>query len=274
MQIASEIEQYKENGFCVIKGGIPEEKLLVVLEEIDAIYAEQIKFLGLDVVKFEGSETISQNMRNLFDADTERYLAATRHAAKLASLQHLTSNKDVLRIVSEFGIKYPTIPSSPVLHVSSDELVIPDGYHGIPPHQDWPSIQGGLGTVIVWIPFMDVSKNQFPLEVIPGSHKKGIWDGKIEDHSFTINPNLYSDDDFVRNDMKLGDVLVASVFTVHRTGIKNSKGLRISSSTRYENSTEETFIERKYPCAYSRIVNREFITPDFPNEKQVKKIFE
>ena len=265
------LHEYRENGFCILKNAIQKEVLINVLEEINSVFALILKKNNLKTIPFKDDQTLYQNMQTLFNFNVQLYLAAARHIAKLVSLQNLVSSPAVLEITKLFGIKIPTIPSSPVVHISSDKLKIPGGYYGVAPHQDWPSIQGGLDSIVMWMPFMDIDVNRFPLEVIPGSHKKGLWEGKIEEHTYTIKPELLNENDFKRYTVNLGDVLIMSVFTVHQTGLKNSSGLRIASSTRYENSEDTTFIERGYPCAYQRKVHREFFTPDFPTKEQVNK---
>ncbi|QTN30431.1 phytanoyl-CoA dioxygenase family protein [Rhodoferax sp. AJA081-3] len=42
------------------------------------------------------------------------------------------------------------------------------------PHQDYWSVQGSLDGVVVWMPLVDVDKENFPLEVIPQSHLKAF----------------------------------------------------------------------------------------------------
>ncbi|MFT4553326.1 MAG: hypothetical protein ACI9S8_001964 [Chlamydiales bacterium] len=267
------MKSYYDEGFCVIRDGLPKKKLLAVLREMDAIFANLLTANDTHPVPFKGDETIYQNMQILFKKDVQLYLAAARHISKLACLQNLVSCEEVLKIASQFNIRHPSIPSSPVVHISSEKLQIPGGYYGVVPHQDWTSIQGGLGSIIMWIPFMDIGLNRFPLEIIPGSHKQGLWGGKIEEHTFSIDPSLYDKKDFVRNEVNLGDILIMSVFTVHRTGLENCSDLRIASSTRYESADEPSFVARGYPCAYKRTVQREFITPDFPSKEQALAMF-
>ena len=96
------------------------------------------------------------NMGALLAADVKAYLAAARHAAKLVSLQRLVTSPALVQLIESFGMSTPTMPTTPVLHIICDTLKIPGGYFGIAPHQDWPSVQGGLDTLTVWVPLMDV----------------------------------------------------------------------------------------------------------------------
>jgi phytanoyl-CoA hydroxylase len=134
-------------------------------------------------------------------------------------------------------------------------------------------LQGSLDTVIVWIPFMDVNMTNFPVEFIPGSHLGGLYSGKILEYLYEIDQNCYNENDFIPGEMGFGDVLFMSSFLLHRTSLGNSTGLRIAGTIRYENASESTYVERVYPHAQKRFVNREFICPDFPQIEQVRAAF-
>ena len=263
---------YRRDGYALVRGLLAPALVETVLIETDRLFALQLRRLGRHAAPYEGEATVRANMESLLGADIAAYLAAARLAAKLASLQHLVSSPAIVDLVASFGIVTPTIPSTPVLHIMGDTLHIPGGYFGIAPHQDWPSIQGGLDTITMWVPLMDVGARQFPVEVIPGSHLRGLWEGEITNNALEIKQG-FVESDWVAIPAARGDVLVFTGFTVHRTSLEGCSGLRIASSTRYENSAEPTFIARNYPCAYKRSVERELIHPDFPSPDQVAKIY-
>jgi len=263
---------YRREGYCAVRGLLPAAAVEEVLMETDRLFALQLQRLGRRPTAYQHEGTVRANMEALLGADVMAYLAAARRAAKLVSLQRLVSSQPIVDLVASFGMATPTIPSTPVLHIMGDTLKIPGGYFGIAPHQDWPSIQGGLDTITMWVPLMDVGARQFPLEVIPGSHLRGLWEGEITDNALEIRKG-FVDSDFVAVPAARGDVVVFSGFTVHRTSLPGCSGLRIASSTRYENSTEPTFVERNYPCAYKRTVERELMQKDFPAREQVAALY-
>ena len=108
--------------------------------------------------------------------------------------------------------------------------------------------------------------------MIPGSHLRGLWDGEITEHALEIRTG-FTDRDCIPLPAARGDVVLFTGFTVHRTSLPGCHGLRIASSTRYENSAEPTFVERNYPCAYKRSVERTFITPGFPAPDLVASLY-
>ncbi len=263
---------YRRDGYCAVRGLLDPKAVEAVLIETDRLFALQLQRLGQRPRAYENESTVRANMEALLDLDVKAYLGAARHAAKLMSLQRLVTSESIFELVAAFEIHTPTIPTTPVLHIMGDTLKVPDGYFGIGAHQDWPSIQGGLDTLIMWVPLMDVGARQFPVEVIPGSHLRGLWQGEITTHSMEIRGG-WVDSDFVPVPAARGDALVFSSFTVHRTTMQGCSGLRIASSTRYESSAEPTFIARNFPCAYKRTVERELMVKDFPTRDQVAAIY-
>jgi len=270
-----DIKHYKQKGFTIARNLFSPEVPENVLKDMDKVFAMQLPRFGKKPLPYKDDSTVLANMRALLDSDVNTYLAVARHCAKLGSVHALYTRSEVLNAVKELGVELPSIASSPVVHIVSDQLKIPGGYYGTVPHQDWPSIQGGIGTVVIWIPVVEyVDEKRFPLQIIPGSHKKGLWDGEIGQNALEIRKDLYEEDDFKSFPVRRGDAILMSVFAVHRGATEKCSGLRVACSMRYENSAEKEFAERGYPCAYKRIVERQFIDEDFPPSKLVAQMFE
>lgn len=269
------LKQYRAEGYCILKGLIPTPACKAVLKEMDAVFVSQLKALRLRPVGFKGEATLYANMQKLFKADANAYLAAARHLNKLLSVQDVLFHENVRVCFKRFGLPLLSVPTSPVVSIMGDKLRIQGGYHGLAPHQDWPSMQGSLDALVIWTPLMDVDAVNFPLQVIPKSHLRGMWEGTNTASAREIDPQLYRDEDFVSVIVERGDVVFMSAFTVHRSGVtydgNECAGLRIACNTRVENSAENTFVKRQFPCAYRRTVERELITNDFPSLAQVKK---
>jgi len=268
-------EYYKKNGFCICKGLLPEKTLSTVLGKINHLAYLRLLDLGIP-----SSDNIFDNLKALFEADTEAYLGVARLAPKLISVKALALDKNLQNVswmlqqqatISDFGLPVLTKPTEAVVHIMSRDLVPPGGYAGFRPHQDWASIQGSLDSLVVWMPLTTITEESFPLQVIPGSHLKGLL--RLKKGDYEIQETEYDDNAFVSALMKPGDVAFMSSWTVHRTGIDPGTEPRIAISTRYENAADPTFIKRNYPSAYKRSVHRDLITTDFPDEEQVVDTF-
>lgn len=267
-------KKYRTEGFCVIPRLAPAKFCKRVLKEMNAVYASQLATLGCKPKAFRDAGDLYANMQRLFQLDVAIYLSAARHITKLLSVQQLLFHENIVEVTEKLGLVQPSVPTGPVVSIMSEQLKVDGGYFGLAPHQDWPSMQGSLDAVIVWMPLTKVTVRQFPLEVIPKSHLRGIWEGDNTASAREIRADLYRSEDFVPIEAGPGDVVFMTSFTVHRTGISyrggDCTGLRIACNTRLENSAEETFVSRHFPCAYKRSVERDLITKDFPSQAQVQ----
>jgi hypothetical protein len=271
------LEEYREKGFWISKGGLDNWKVRYAISAIQDAFVNQLRIRGIccqDLNTFE-------LMKLLYDTDLNAYKATAAVLSKLLPVHRLliddsiTGTMDRDKGIRALGMSFTTVvPTGPVVHVVSKELMIPGGYFGQEPHQDWPSMQGSLDSIVVWVPLCDIDKGLFPLQVIPGSHKGGMLPGGITEHQRGINPAEYSEEDFVSVELEKGDIVFMSSWTIHRTSLMGREGdVRIACSLRYENLNDPTFIERDYPSAYTRAVSRELITPNFPTKKQINGVF-
>ena len=121
-------------------------------------------------------------------------------------------------------------------------------YWKTPPHQDWRSMQGSLDSVVVWIALVDVDVGLGALEVVPGSHRRGLLADRLLD-GFGQTHELV-DADFTSIEMHKGDALFFSSFLVHRSGTNVREDIRWSAQFRYNNLAEAAFVERGYPHSF------------------------
>lgn len=206
------------------------------------------------------------NLELKFQESVDEYINFVRDRAKAEYFQQMFLKQPILNTLFKLGVHFPSIISHPSLHILSPNLHIENGYNGTSAHQDWASTQGSLNSITVWIALMDISEKNYPLEVIPGSHKRGLLEGKMNGSVLEVEAD---DKEFVPINAKSGDVVFISGFTVHRTGA--GSGFRMSVSQRFNSGNEPTFIERGYPCAQKRVVEREITWK--PTVEQVVKVF-
>jgi ectoine hydroxylase-related dioxygenase (phytanoyl-CoA dioxygenase family) len=268
---------YKQNGYYIAKSLLePHIQILSnALYEMDTVIIEQLYSQGFSSGHGPSSELniIHGHLKLLLNQNKEAYIASLKVCANLLSIHSLLMSQAILNMIKSFGVHLPVLQTTPVLHILGDDLKIPGGYYGIGVHQDWSSLQGSLDTIIIWIPFMQVDKNNFPVELIPGSHLGGLYPGKISEHLYETDPACYNEKDFIPAELSLGDVLFMSSFTLHKSSLIESNGFRIACSTRYENASESTYIKRLYPHSQKRIVTRELLHNDFPSPDQMKELF-
>jgi Phytanoyl-CoA dioxygenase (PhyH) len=265
--------QYKEHGYTIARGIVPVAAVDRVFSDMHRLAVQQLDRFGLPVSGGDSPEAVHRDLQSLFNKDLRAYLATLTLCAKLTSLYDLYMHPGIRAFVSAIGIDFPVFQTAPVLHLMSHALKVPNGYQGFGAHQDWPTLQGGLDTVTIWIPFVDVDRDLFTMDVIPGSHKGGLYPYKRRDHIFEVDPEYYDPGDFRPIEACRGDVVFMTSFSIHRSSTHGDNRLRVSTSMRYENAAEPYFIERNYPFAHKRSVIPELITPNFPSPQQVLEVF-
>ncbi len=240
---------------------------------MDLILVQQLNRFAYIETAVDTSEGVHRHMRMLHSQNQQIYLQSLKLWAKLFSLQALIMHESIVAITKSFGIERAIFQTSPVVHVMAGDLKITDGYHGVGAHQDWPALQSGLDTITIWFPFMNVDRNNYPVELIPGSHRQGLFPGKSAQNIYAVDPDSYNENDFIPMEVNQGDVLFMSNFILHRTSLLGDRGFRIAGSARYENACEKTFIERNYPSAQKRIIERELLNPSFPNKALLEEVY-
>lgn len=270
--MSQELCSYKTDGFYVAKGLLNYNLITQILKSINKTLTDQLRAASHPE---EISDTF-HGLKTLHQLDIERYKKVAGALWRKEAVYRLMHDSCITNfLIEKFGWKELFVPGGQVVHIMANELKIPNGYFGLVPHQDFPSVQGSLDGVVVWLPLVDVDKDNFPLEVIPGSHKFGlapmIGTGTS---TWEVDSNWYDEKQFIPVEVEVGDVVFMSMFTLHRSSTNGMDGrYRIAISTRFDNADEPTFIDRAYPTAYIRSVHREQFLEGFPDPALVAKTF-
>jgi hypothetical protein len=190
------------------------------------------------------------------------FRAQARSLASEYQTMKLLLAPPILDLARKLGIKRPMMRTAPVCHAMGYD----EHFEGTAAHQDYPALQSGLNTMVIWLPAHPVGLGNFPLEIAPKSHQLGLLPAKTGDHYSEVDAEL----SFLPVHMNAGDVLVFSAFTVHRTRFPG-KGHRVAFSWRIEDGDDPWYRERGCYSAQSRVINREVVR--VPTVEQVRSVF-
>jgi ectoine hydroxylase-related dioxygenase (phytanoyl-CoA dioxygenase family) len=132
-------------------------------------------------------------------------------------------------------------------------------------------MQGSLNAMIIWVPLLDIGKELGALEIVPRSHLLGLLESVENDWYRTIKDA--ADEQYVSVEATAGDALFFSAFLLHRSGNNTTDAIRWSCHFRYNDLSERTFIDRKYPNPYVYKPEQELVTKDFPAVSDVQAVF-
>jgi hypothetical protein len=267
-------DSFRRDGFCLARGLIPTEELDLVLDEIRRVFVNAARSRGLDADGGRDMKGLGPLLGTLFSADQAAYLGAAKLAQHTTALHRLGVSERLVDAARSLGLGFPTVCTRPVLNIVSDLIHFEGGYNKTPPHQDWRSTQGSLDSLVAWIPFGDTDRANHPLEVMAGSHLKGLLPSAEHAFSHSVAPGVADrDEDYVQIETRYGDVLLFSTFLVHRTGAAGGPDLRMAASFRYNNADEPTFIARNYPNPYIYKPDMRKLDETFPTPQDVQRQF-
>jgi phytanoyl-CoA hydroxylase len=266
-------ERFLSDGYVVARGIIDLAALTAINEEIGELFAIQLRRLGLPVERDNSREAFQKNALRLLKADVSTYIATARLTQMLPSVHRLLICDQILDLARELGIAFPVISTRVSIHIMSDVLKIPNGYHKSPPHQDWRSMQGSLDSIVLWLPTTPVSVKSHPLEVLPKSHLFGLLETVDHIMTPTVSDPRIADSQYVPVPMELGDIIAFSSFLVHRTSEEGDGLTRIALSGRFNNALEQTYVAHGYPTPYKYSYQTDLIVKDFPVSSDLAKVF-
>jgi ectoine hydroxylase-related dioxygenase (phytanoyl-CoA dioxygenase family) len=236
------LSHYLENGYCVLEGFFEKDELLEVARDIRAVFGAQLPQVG-------SRGATDQEIIRLYNEDRGLYVACAKMAHNVPSFQRLAVDKRLLEETKAFGVDVPAVNTRPVIFFSSSHLASHHFYWKARPHQDWAGGRGSLDGIVAWVPIFEIAKGHGYLEVVPGSHLKGLKEHVKEGPSVEI-PDVIPDDQFVSVPMSLGDVLLFSPFTIHRSGTNVTDEIRMVVNFRYDNMTDPSFVDRRFPAPF------------------------
>jgi ectoine hydroxylase-related dioxygenase (phytanoyl-CoA dioxygenase family) len=260
-------QQYDHDGFYIAKNLLPLPLLQACLHDIDQMLEDQLSACNLVIPAALFERALALHTMNI-----EQYKKLLAALWRLQSVSDVFAHPEIRRFLKEvIGFGKIFMPGGQTVHLQSEELKIPGGYFGLKAHQDWPSVQGSLDGVGVWVPLCDIDASSFPLEIVPGSHRRGLiepLDGKT-DIQWVVTD--FDDAAYVPICVNKGDVVFFSNFAVHRSGANGKRNfVRLACSSRFDNGDESTYIRRGYPSAYTRGVHRQLM--DFPDATKVNQL--
>lgn len=264
-------QRFREDGYAVARGLFAAEAIAEVVGEITVAFNAIAAARGVPAAQ-PNMASLSRTMIALFQADMSAYLAAAKLVQHGVALHRMGCDENLMSALRAIGLTLPVISTRPVMFLVSDALKVPGGYHKTPPHQDFRSIQGSLDGVVVWAPFAPVRAGAYALEVLPGSHKRGLLPSTEDVFGHRVEEDL-SGEEFIPLDVELGDAVIFSTLLVHRTGETGDDQVRAAASFRYNNVLEPSFVERAYPNPYIYAPNLKLLHEDAATPEAVKRVY-
>lgn len=237
----NELYSFDKNGFLIIKNFWKDEFLK------DLEY--DLQKLGKNIIGDDFNlETFNANnctaeQQSLF-YDRLKYSPA---------FSRMSGSKVITSLCEELGLKHPHLMGSCNLRLDK-----PKGKHLFEWHQDTLYLLGSCNAVTIWFPIMGkVDMHNGTIQVIPGSHKNGVFPfKKISNKS--IKPNV----PFLQRDLKLdikveeepvhitankSDIVIFKQMLLHRSTQNFSEKIRWTGQIRMTDLGMDEYKKQGFP---------------------------
>lgn len=265
-------KQYFEDGYVLFKRFFDPTVVQAVQQEAQWAFVQQLRHHGLLETDTPEQATFESALFDFFTTHPQAFLQTGKTVQHLVSLHRLSLDERIIAQLKAFGLAKPNVCTRPVMYFNHPRLAKSEGYYKTAPHQDWRSMQGSLNSMVVWLPLVDVSAALGPLDIVPKSHTWGLLASEKDDWYRHITDPI-DESQYQSVPVEAGDAVFFSSFLVHRSGNHNSPHIRWSCHFRYNDLAEPTFIERGYPNPYRYQPEENLVTPDFPAQAQMERLF-
>ena len=236
---------FNENGYLIVRS-IPEVKKSVneikkELLEFAKIYNKDIKNLNCKKI-FELLKPDSKSRKSFYN--TLRYFFSITKLSCLKKLKDLSIS---------VGLKHPVVMRSYNLRMDMPS----DRKHLFHWHQDITYLLGSKNSITFWIPLTQVNDKHGSIEIIPRSHKNGIYKFNYVGKEKISKQKYMSPKDIkLKKSPKLkskllkakpGDVVIFSQLLLHRSSKNYSNKIRWVAQVRHSDLCEKNFKDAGYP---------------------------
>lgn len=237
----SPIENIRNDGYYIYRNFFDKNYI-----ETLRISAESIFKIQFDHFGYTGS--FQENMIRLFNENESVFINCGKIIQQgLLELYTLPLETKLIDELKSLGIEFPVMCTRPVMFFNHPNLAKHVVYYKTPPHQDWPSMEASLDSLVVWVPLVDVNKENGSLILYPGSHKNGVL-------PFTTNNGFAEvkiESSNIQPDINIGDIVIFSSMLVHESGDILNDTIRWSCHFRFTNMLDQDYINRGFPNPYT-----------------------
>jgi ectoine hydroxylase-related dioxygenase (phytanoyl-CoA dioxygenase family) len=243
-ELDTQRKQLKEEGYVILRDFFDKEKINTLLWRAKSIFEIQFHRFG-----YEGD--FESKMKRLYKEQFDVFTNCGKLIQQgLIELYSISTNQKLLNKLTTLGLSFPNLCTRPVLFFNHPELAKDEVYYKTPLHQDWPSMQSSLDSLVVWIPLIDVNAENGSIFIYPKTHKLGNICDTVQGGFAAITEYDLSEYEEIQPELKVGDIAIFSTFLVHKSGDITNDQIRWSCHFRYTNMLDKDFIDRGYPHPY------------------------
>ncbi len=234
------MNQLFNDGYIIIKNFFNKEYINSLREKAMSVFEIQFDKFGYDgdfkekiIRLFQEQESVFINCGKIIQTG-------------LIELYKLPVDEKIITLIKSLGLSFPNLCTRPVLFFNHPKLAKEEFYYKTPPHQDWPSMESSLDSLVLWVPLVDVNKENGSILIWPKTHKNGVLPFKSIGGFASVNV----DGEYIQPELEIGDIAIFSTFLIHSSGEITDDTIRWSCHFRYTNMNDTDYINRGFPNPY------------------------
>jgi hypothetical protein len=231
-----DLQKYSDDGYLILRRFFDPADVTLVLEEAKVVFDIQCR------------EVMVRDMFELFEHDMQRFIYCGKQVQHLINLHKLSMQDRVVQLLRDIGFGFPNICTRPVIYFNHHRLATKKIYHTVDAHQDWRSMQGSSNAAVIWCPLVDCNIELGALQILPGSHKKGLLTSSIVGGFGMVD--VPEGAEWRNLECRVGDAVIFHSMLVHQSGQHTNNDIRWSAHFRYNDLNDSAFIERGFVHPY------------------------
>lgn len=231
----------EKDGYIILKNFFDKEYIQTLRHKAESVFEIQFNHFG-----YTGD--FKENMIQLFNEHESVFINCGKIIQTgLLELYKLPLEDKLINTVKNLGIEFPNLCTRPVLFFNHPKLAKDIVYYKTPPHQDWSSMESSMDSIVVWVPLVDVNKENGSILIYPGTHKLGPLPFKSNGGFAEVK----IDGEIIQPELEVGDIAIFSTLLIHSSGDILNDTIRWSCHYRYTNMLDQDFIKRGFPNPYT-----------------------
>lgn len=231
------------DGVTVIRNFFSVERINKLRIDAEEVFRKQH-------MRFGYHKSFEENMIRLFNEQFEVFTNCGKTIQQgLWDLYSIAVDSKLKEKLLQLGLKTPSMCTRPVMYFNHPKLAKDRVYYKTPPHQDWSSMQSSMNSVVVWVPLVNVHKENGAVIFYPGTHQMGPlpYTEKGGFAGVDIPTNTKKP---IQPKLDVGDIAIFSTLLVHESGDISNDSIRWSCHFRYSDLQSQELIDRGYPNPY------------------------
>jgi hypothetical protein len=234
----------ENDGYVILHNFFEKERINDLLKKSKDVFQKQFDRFGYNL-------DFKSNMIKLFEEHFDVFSNCGKMIqGGLIGLYKLALDDSLINKLVDLGLNEPNMCTRPVLFFNHEKLAKESQYYKTPLHQDWPSMLASMNSLVVWVPLVDVNKDNGSIIIYPGTHKLGPLNDNLTNGFSLVDENYINNFESIQPNISVGDIVIFSSLLVHKSGEILNDEIRWSCHFRYTDMESLEFINRGYPTPY------------------------